>query len=99
MQTEELASLKRCCGPGDCGRPGNPDESGFRDRYCIATECMAWRKMPRGPNRYFVTFNDKPEEEWNCNPTNHKGYEGAVVRIVPPDTFGYCGLAGKVVFP
>lgn len=62
---------------------------------CIASECMAWRTDPMYRDRYMVTFNSKPEEEWHWNPTGHKGYESAKVRILRDASFGYCGLAGK----
>jgi hypothetical protein len=52
--TEEQAHLTRCCGPEGCG--GN--SSGGRERFCLASHCMAWRWIPKagvgpdGPNYY-----------------------------------------------
>jgi len=48
--TEDEARQKRCCGPEGCGYPNGLDtvlaaESTIEipTRYCIASECMAWR--------------------------------------------------------
>lgn len=40
MYTEDEAHTKRCCGPVGCG--GNSFGDNTADRYCTASECMAW---------------------------------------------------------
>lgn len=83
LTTEEQAKTKRC-------------HKDMRD-CCIGSMCMAWRNAAKGRDRYFVTYEGKPEEEWNWNPTNNRHYEGAKVRIVPSEQPGYCGLAGNPI--
>ena len=39
--TEDEAKTKRCCGPEGCGDYIHKDTQ--RERYCIASECMAWQ--------------------------------------------------------
>jgi|TARA_R110002020_G_scaffold84472_7_gene209240 hypothetical protein len=48
MHTEIEARELRCCGAADCGikiqkDPDNGETGRERKRYCIASECMAWR--------------------------------------------------------
>jgi len=54
---ESEARLKRCCGPEGCGYPNGSDtvltaESTIEipTRYCIASDCMAWRKCDHKGN-------------------------------------------------
>lgn len=75
MLTEHDASLKRCCGPGDCGSPGNPNENGYRDRYCLGSGCMAWLWLPGKP---FWTGSGVSRTQHHEPPTH--GYCGLVGR-------------------
>ena len=101
MHTEAEAKTKWCpmarLGGGGIhstrNRPFRIDEG--KHVNCITTDCMMWRTAKPFRKKFFVSYNGKPEEEWNWDPTNHKGYEGASVRIVEPEAYGYCGLAGK----
>lgn len=101
MLTEADAKTKWCpfaLAPNNGERPvaiNRNNREADVDCACLASGCMAWRTAPKGNKRIFVTFEDKPEEEWNWDPTNHKGYEGYKVRVVEPDAMGFCGLAGK----
>lgn len=46
ITTEEKAAGKRCCGPEGCGRTvrDRVDDA----RYCIGSQCMAWREVFTG---------------------------------------------------
>lgn len=44
MMTEEQAFQTRCCGPEGCGYPGTLP---YPARWCIASQCMAWRWISR----------------------------------------------------
>jgi hypothetical protein len=46
MVTEETAEMKRCCGPEGCGTSSTPGG----ERFCIASQCMAWRWGGQGSN-------------------------------------------------
>ena len=46
--TEEEAKTKRCCGPADCGHYNSKP---YPARWCLGSECMAWRTIPLKPRR------------------------------------------------
>lgn len=87
MLTEAEAKTKIC--PLSFAVPGSGPWC------CATTGCMAWRTTSGMHERYYVTYGDKPEEEWAWNPTGHKGYENSKVRIERRQGLGWCGLAGK----
>lgn len=63
---------------------------------CAGPDCrMGWRWGSQPRKRFFVTYGDKPEEEWSWDPEGIAGYESAKVRIVQGDRRGFCGFAGK----
>lgn len=44
LLTEEQATEKRCCGPDGCGFVRVSTGLPTIVRYCIASQCMAWRQ-------------------------------------------------------
>jgi len=73
--TEDEAKTKRCCGPEGCGFVGNDKE-----RYCIGSQCMAWRWI-------------KIDRDYKFGPADDEGK--MKVLSSPITEYGYCGLAGK----
>jgi hypothetical protein len=64
MHTEAQAQKLRCCGPDGCGgwvRTSN-DDSHTPVRYCIASECMAWRWGEPAPD--LDEDDDLQRREW-----------------------------------
>lgn len=90
MHTEAEAKTKWCPMAWGGRRVTDGDQA-----LCLASACMMWCTARPTHERYYVTYKDKPEEEWGWNPTGVKHYEDAKVRIVRGTELGYCGLAGE----
>jgi len=63
LLTEEEARRKRCCGPFPCG-VGPQFGDDINTRWCIASECMAWRRGPvegRDGSLGYCGLSGKPE--------------------------------------
>ena len=75
--TEDQAKTKRCCGPEGCGDYIHKDTS--QERYCIGSQCMAWRST--------IDAADAT--------TQKEYVELDLLYPGPETISGYCGLAGK----
>lgn len=81
LLNEEEAKETRCCGPEGCGRI---NMSGDMARYCIGSDCMAWRWIGwSGP----CVIPPGATVEWRPQYTPYKMSDDQ-------ERFGYCGLAG-----
>jgi hypothetical protein len=87
MLSEQEAKTKQC--PFSFAVPGGPWP-------CVGSECMAWRVGLPAKKRFFVSFREGPEEEWNWDPRPDPNYaQNATVREVVDPPRGHCGLAGR----
>ena len=76
--TEEEARKSRCCGPHGCGHweyepMGNmaPDEGCLR--YCIASQCMAWRWSDETIEAGGKDMTDAQHADWKGRRTGFCG--------------------------
>lgn len=114
MRTEEEARKTRCGGPEGCGAWVHEDDApdmpnnGYV-RYCIASDCMAWRwKSPDRRQNWAAHENvppPVPDAGWEPDgdvfettkelPKPHQEAGERQFSRWFVKTGGYCGLAGK----
>lgn len=93
MYEEEEAKLKRCCGPEGCG-DGRPK------RYCVASDCMAWRLQPLMADPAFAeAVKARAEKTGDKDPSRRDSAAYVLAHRSEYDLhdkpfMGYCGLAG-----